>query len=399
MKTQSYVAVVLSTQQEIINWIAIHEAGKQFTIERVDILQTSGAAAKPWAKNLSTVLRGENIPVEQIQLARLNAAEEYNPLALSQRIEAYYQNTPNVVWCWGGAQKPQATALFLAFSRRREAHPHDIAIYCEVGTIHQIDADGKTCQTRPELALTVQELATLYGAQQDTTKPPPSDLLKDEPSWEPGAPVADPDQSSPSIQEFKSTTTRNRVYGWPKGKQLMQSGHTCNEPASAFFEGAVFHRVWSFLRHNPAHIAADVKTNICFTDGTEFDVAIVTKRGTLIVLDAKLGSGDNKFRPQLQSVQKLGGSYAKLFYVVPWFPRYLDDQSLELQSGGTPPEQRMQKIVDAWERVDSDYGTAVWQGKRPPDDPSQPGFYESLYIPFDAGERFEERLRRLLIEG
>jgi hypothetical protein len=401
LPTNEVIAVALSTFQEITNLISIEMALEKYNLTRIDILQTSHAATQGWAKNLQSVLKKKgNFRIRLVPLSELQVTNDYDPFHMSEAIQQYYQNEASIVWCWGGAQKPQSAALLLAFSERRMSR-QDAAIYCDIGNLHLTDGTTQQ-QSKPDIDIEVEEFAELYGIQIDPTKPSPLSVFNPKPTWNFGNPLSKKGPL-PVLENFQTDPNfRQQISAWPQGDSLMTNQQFVNNPATVFFEQALLCRVHRFLQKNPNHIVSDVKANIHFAGTGEFDLVIVTKRGTLIALDAKYGKNFKlKYRQQIQSAQRIGGTTTKFFYVVPWFPDYLDKSNCDFAWNPEihPADKGIQSLVDGWRDIDENFGSVTWPEIRPPDNKTKSEFHKSLCIPFDAGDLFEERLKKLLLQG
>jgi hypothetical protein len=454
MVKNEIIVVTLSTQQELVNALALEQLAALETnnqLVRVDSLQTETAQKREWSTRLKTYIEhkrplyGEH---NDVSLSLESTSDEYNPDKITSFLwEHYGAEERSIAWLYSGAQKSQSIGLFQAFKKRlEEGHEHDLAVSLETSQgrrqLHLFRMVEEHLQHEVHNTtanIDVDEYAMLFGQyfQRETgyriwpglgqrwgakyprnTNPPPRTDI----------------EALTMTQTFaRSAAFRESVRQWSRGKVQMTNSRgeqkgELNDPYTAFFEYAVVERLFAFLEHHKeSHRVVDARAGYYrkSSGGTrvEYDVLLTLSTGQLIAFDAKSGSSKDSYRKQKRGVEEIGGYSAQLFYISPWFPAYIhtenSDDAKEAwdpfasgKSGGVvwqSSQKELQKVYESWQTTDETFGVA-WQpneelqnqyGNRPPDYEDHPQFWRSLLIPFDAPDAngeglFEKRLHHLL---
>lgn len=385
--------VVLSTAQEVVNLIGVDavlrqaEAGAEV---KVDVLQTTGAATRPWGRQLAAVLSGRSLRAELRPLASLGVVDEFDPFEICDRLVDAYRDVPVVAWVYSGAQKAQSAGMFAAFSVRvNEEDRRDTAVNVELGPprTHLLRAGDTNVTSPTDVRIAVSEFAVLYGRNLLRWR---YDLAREVPIW--------PSEWGPapvpfSVDEIERTPVARGAYRVTPGRS--PRGHPWWSDA---FELAVAIRVRRFLLERD-HAVHEALFDVDRQAGPQHDFLLSLRSGRLVGLDAKSGLSDTaKFRSQQASHAEIAGSHNQFWWVIPWFPDYLSPANADFAwdpSAGANPPPGYQSLWAAWKQLDADFGQD-WSGPRPPDHPGDPAFHHSRVIPFDAGTAFEQRLERIL---
>jgi hypothetical protein len=344
--------VCISTNQEVTNLIPALE----YESRAVLAFATPHALSQQWPQRLADALR-----TRAVHTIPIPNDHEYAPARLATLILkhiAQHRADERVCFAWAGGQKPQSVGMWLAFESlsTREPDGGHIAAYMEQNQGKLLEWRRPADDANPipiTRSLSLDELLGCYGQiirQEEhgagiSLWPAPSPAPWVQETYKLYQGNVDfrrlcfeyhqginknSDVSIPSNKEINTylEQVNNRAIAHKSSpKQFKLSPHEQSNATQEFpflFELLVQHRTIAWLALRAAHIS-EARANVSFASlkpnepTGELDVAIVTRAGRLIALDAKInakGSGTTR-RAQESSVRQSGGDFAKRAIVIP----------------------------------------------------------------------------------
>jgi hypothetical protein len=361
--------VCIATQQEVTNLIPALE----LEVREVLSFVTERASRERWAEHLGAALR-----TRAVRKIPIPEPYEYSPGELAhlilEMLQTYRQREEPVCFAWAGGQKPQGVGVWQAFSMLSDREPgggHKAA-YMEQNRGELLIWDSPHQSPTPELlkrSPSIHELLLCYGQQPrpDTEKATSTTLWPNPvlPTWLNNTydlyqnnqifrrlcfehHTAATKQNSLKIPEdiiimnYLVRVNQRSLPEYVAPIHLRLSEHVQPNKPQEFpflFELLVQQRVVSWL-HTRSQWISEARANVAF-DSTgqynessgELDIALLTRSGKLIALDAKIStkSAGTMRRAQESSVRQSGGDFAKRLIVFPahsqdiaqepdWFP-------------------------------------------------------------------------------
>jgi hypothetical protein len=358
--------VCIATNQEVTNLIPALE----YQAREVVTFATRYAAAQRWPQRLADALR-----TRPVRVVELTDEHEYAPNRLAalilHHIRHHRADAEPVCFAWAGGQKPQSVGMWLAFEAlcQREPRSGHIAAYME-------QTQGKLLEwPRPQdnarqrditHPIGIDELLACYGQVVSPGEgagtplwPHPTSLSWIKSTYNiyqnnkyylalcfqyhtallQGHNVSLPGDKS--VLEYLNKVNNSQLARTLSPNLFKLSPHTPknkNQEFPTLFELLVQYRTTAWLERRADYIG-ESRANVIFESlkpdepTGELDVAILTRAGKLIALDAKISAKSASImrRAQESSVRQSGGDFAKRAIVIPahsadiaqapaWFP-------------------------------------------------------------------------------
>jgi hypothetical protein len=411
-----------------------------FSFPQVHSLSQPDSEQEEWAEALQVFLTHRQISTHRHLSFPMDAASgTFHPDTMSQHLlDLYATQQEPIAWLFTHAHPLHATGVFKAFQTRlQRGHNRDIAVCLEArdndAFLHLFYVKGHRLEHREEALssdLTVEEHCTLLGR---TLRMRTSLQIwpTNQQNWGDRTPTywssrrLAPMRYPLTQRLYHDASFRHAAKEWKAGPLPMQypSGKMAGIDPHAFlslYQHAVCERFHQLLSQQP-HNVIEART-LCTYQGHPFSLLLTLKSGHMLGLSATLSTSPLDYHNTRRALHTIAGPHARLFQVLPWFPRYLnptncDDETepwfpMKQNDNGEPVfaahHTQLQQTYTNWKELDQLFGES-WHtdqarpplGHRPPDTPKHPHFATSLIIPFDAGNTngegiFETRIRQLI---
>lgn len=312
--------VCISTRQNTTNFVPF----QQFGLRSMIVLETEHAEKQGWGKRLKQVAQKYGKTVDLVSLG--GGTDLCLMIEIIQNVTAQFESA---VWNIGGGQKMQQLALLSVFLERKNMGKKDWACYADPGTKKIFEIQGnETGLVSKEMPIgtniQLDDVLTIFGLEK-RDKHEPVFLWR-----------ADKKEELPDISKFRDLSLfenigeRHKLLNWEMLKQgdepLVLKG--LKHGYSDYFEQVVQFEVAKILsKKAPYHHVSEAWANVRVKDPVlggsqeiaEWDVALVTDFGTLLILDAKTGSFESKDEcARLFNLEKATGVYGSFWPVIPY---------------------------------------------------------------------------------